>query len=435
MKKMKKITAALIAVSISISSFAVAHASRMSEIDSAAANGEISILYNSTVVTYEDVKPVNTDGRVMIPFRAALESMGAEIEYSEADKKVTAVKGDTQISFTLMDDTIYIDNGGETSTITMDVPMMVVDGRTLVPIRFMSNALGMQVGWDGATQTVMIVDYDECFKNLEEIMPNLMKIQEISNRELELNKDGVELTLNAKGPEEEEISFAISMNAITKDEKMGADGTVSLSGSDFSVENASFDVVLDGTMLYFKTDLFEKAAGMNGEFAALLLSGLSGEWFSVDIAEYSPAETLEIIKMAATNQTPDPGEVFKKLLKSEDDAVLSEVKALAAMFDVYEAMDRKIVIEEKDGAYAFSFTFTDEDLGEDFTEEVKLNISMKGESGKDKETAEAVISAESEDVSVKMTVNAVSEMAAEDETVTVPENATNFVDFLAAMAQ
>lgn len=430
MKRMKKIIAATIAASLSISSFAVAHASRTSEIDSAVSNGEISILYNSTVVIYEDVKPVNTDGRVMIPFRAALESMGAEIEYSETDKKVTATKGDTQISFTLMDDTIYIDNGGEQSTITMDVPMMVQDGRTLVPIRFMSNALGMQVGWDGATQTVMIVDYDECFENLKEIMPNVMKIQEYSNREL--NKGSVELTLKAK-EREEEINFAIGMNAISKDEKMGAKGTVSLAANGLNVENASFDIILDGTMLYFKTDLLEKGADVDNKLVALMLRGLSGEWFRVDIAEYIPAETLEIIKMAAANQTPDTGEVLKKLLNTEGDAFLSDVKTMAAMLDVYEAIDRKIVLEEKDGVYTFSITFTDEDLGDDIPDEVKLNMSMKGESGKDKETAEAVIGVESNGVSFEATVNAVSELAAEDETVTVPENATDFADFLTAM--
>ena len=41
---------------------------------------EIHIVYNDKVVKYDDVKPVNTDGRVMIPFRAALENMGASVD-------------------------------------------------------------------------------------------------------------------------------------------------------------------------------------------------------------------------------------------------------------------------------------------------------------------------------------------------------------------
>lgn len=41
-----------------------------------------------------------------------------------------------------MDDTIYVDNNGSESTVKMDTPMIIVDDRTLVPIRFMSNAFG-----------------------------------------------------------------------------------------------------------------------------------------------------------------------------------------------------------------------------------------------------------------------------------------------------
>ena len=151
---MKKLTTLILTATMMMSSIAinVQAAGRITTIDEALADAsQIHILYNDTVVEYEDVKPVNTEGRVMIPFRAVLEDMGATVEYDDSQRLVTATKGETQIKFTLMDDAIYINNNGVDSTITMDVPMIIVEGRTLVPIRFMSNALGMQVGWDGET--------------------------------------------------------------------------------------------------------------------------------------------------------------------------------------------------------------------------------------------------------------------------------------------
>ncbi len=43
----------------------------------------------------------------------------------------------------------------------------------LVPIRFMSNAFGMQVGWDGDTETVVILDADDYFNEFENSAPNM----------------------------------------------------------------------------------------------------------------------------------------------------------------------------------------------------------------------------------------------------------------------
>ncbi len=108
---MKKIIAAAVAASMVVPCFSVSAAERVKEVSSVYGDkSEIHIVYNDKVVKYDDVKPVNTDGRVMIPFRAALENMGASVDYDDLSRLVTAKKGDTTIKFTLMDDTIYVEN-------------------------------------------------------------------------------------------------------------------------------------------------------------------------------------------------------------------------------------------------------------------------------------------------------------------------------------
>ena len=119
---MKKIIAAAVAASMVVPCFSVSAAERVKEVSSVYGD-------NDKVVKYDDVKPVNTDGRVMIPFRAALENMGASVDYDDSSRLVTAKKGDTTIKFTLMDDTIYVDNNGSESTVKMDTPMIIVDDR------------------------------------------------------------------------------------------------------------------------------------------------------------------------------------------------------------------------------------------------------------------------------------------------------------------
>ena len=73
---MKKIIAAAVVASMVVPCFSVSAAERVKEVSRVYGDkSEIHIVYNDKVVKYDDVKPVNTDGRVMIPFRAALENM------------------------------------------------------------------------------------------------------------------------------------------------------------------------------------------------------------------------------------------------------------------------------------------------------------------------------------------------------------------------
>ena len=182
---MKKIIAFLTACAFTVSSGAAlaAEPSRSAEImQRLQKNPEtISVFYNGMPLEYNDVPPENIDGRVMIPFRAVLEGIGAQVEYSEAENKVTAKKNDTSISFALDGNTIYIDKNGEKSELKMDVPIVVKEGRTLVPIRFMSKAFGMNVGWDGMSQSVLILDKDGLAEEFREIAPNMNKLMSMEN--------------------------------------------------------------------------------------------------------------------------------------------------------------------------------------------------------------------------------------------------------------
>ena len=160
---MKKLITALLSAMMVFAAFsaAVNAQGRSTDINTELKKSdEIHILYNDKMVQYEYVKPIINEDRVMIPFRAALESMGAKVGYNDKNRMVTAKKGNITIRFTLLDSVIHINNNGSESDMEMDVPMIIREDRTLVPIRFMSNALGMQVGWDGITRTVVIMDYD-----------------------------------------------------------------------------------------------------------------------------------------------------------------------------------------------------------------------------------------------------------------------------------
>ncbi|WP_238473349.1 stalk domain-containing protein [Desulforamulus profundi] len=92
---------------------------------------------------YLDVAPIIDQGRTLVPMRKIFERLGAEINWDEATKTVTAVKGELKIELTVGKTTAVV-NG---KNIKLDVPAKVINGRTLVPMRFVGEALGAKVNY------------------------------------------------------------------------------------------------------------------------------------------------------------------------------------------------------------------------------------------------------------------------------------------------
>lgn len=98
-----------------------------------------------------DQPPISRDGRLLVPLRGIFEGLGAEV-VSLPGGRIKATKGSTTVDLTLGSRTAFI-NG---QSVMLEVPAMAIGGRTLVPVRFVSEAMGAEVGWDGATKTVVI---------------------------------------------------------------------------------------------------------------------------------------------------------------------------------------------------------------------------------------------------------------------------------------
>lgn len=100
-----------------------------------------------------DVEPQIVDGRTLVPLRAIFEKLGATVVWDNDLQKATATKGTDVVEITLNNATAY-HNG---AAVTLDVPATIVDNRTLVPARFVAEALNATVTWDQEAQTVYIV--------------------------------------------------------------------------------------------------------------------------------------------------------------------------------------------------------------------------------------------------------------------------------------
>jgi hypothetical protein len=100
-----------------------------------------------------DVPPVLEDDRTLVPMRFLFEKMGETVTWESYTQTATvnAQDGDT-ISFSIDDNTAKVNN----QTKTMDVPARLINEKTLVPLRFLSENLGYNVEWDDETNTAII---------------------------------------------------------------------------------------------------------------------------------------------------------------------------------------------------------------------------------------------------------------------------------------
>lgn len=107
-----------------------------------------------------DVPPVIYEGRTLVPLRVISEYLGASVAWDGQSKTVRVSADGRQIVLKINDSEAQVDK----NTVLLDVPAMIINGRTMVPLRFAGEALMAEVSWDGELKRVDVV------KQLHEIV-------------------------------------------------------------------------------------------------------------------------------------------------------------------------------------------------------------------------------------------------------------------------
>ncbi len=111
----------------------------------------ITVFLDGEQLTF-DVDPVLESGRTLVPMRAIFEALGAKVEWDDVTWTAIATKGDTKIEITI-DSNKMLKNG---EVVELDVPARLIDSRTLVPVRAVSEGMGANVNWDDVLWQVII---------------------------------------------------------------------------------------------------------------------------------------------------------------------------------------------------------------------------------------------------------------------------------------
>ena len=105
--------------------------------------------------------PIVRGGRTLVPTRAIIEAFGGTVDWDNATKTVTLTLEEDFIKLTI-DNPVACFNNNVT---ILDVSPTVINGRTMLPIRFIAESFNLGVGWQNDTRTVYIITngFDDCF--------------------------------------------------------------------------------------------------------------------------------------------------------------------------------------------------------------------------------------------------------------------------------
>jgi len=101
-------------------------------------------------IPHGDQTPIIVDGRTLVPLRVVMERLGFRVEWNQVSSNAHLTRANDVVSVTI-DQSVMFVNG---RSVLLDVPARIVNNRTLVPVRAISEATGMTVDWDGVNRIV-----------------------------------------------------------------------------------------------------------------------------------------------------------------------------------------------------------------------------------------------------------------------------------------
>ena len=164
----------------------------------ALAANPITVKLNESYIDFTDeagniVEPKIINNRTMVPMRKIFEVLGCTINWDGETRTVTAVKEDTNITLQINNDKAILKSADDEETITLDSAPVILNNRTMVPVRFIAESLEKKVGWDPETRTVIIIDLEHIEQKIKEELPLAYELSELIEKNQNQNVQNIDI--------------------------------------------------------------------------------------------------------------------------------------------------------------------------------------------------------------------------------------------------
>lgn len=150
-----------------------------------------------------DTAPIIQNGRTIVPIRAVVENMGGSVEWDNESQTISIYRDDNIVELKINSERAYV-NGEE---YTLDAVPVIINSRTFLPVRFVSEGLGFDVEWNESLQQITITAQNTVTEETTE---------EVTEETTNETADG-ENTVSEAEDKEEDNMIDINLNINGKD--------------------------------------------------------------------------------------------------------------------------------------------------------------------------------------------------------------------------
>lgn len=185
--------------------------------EDASASEQVQIYMGQQKADWEQ-PPYIDNGNTMVPMRALFEKLGFSVTWDDAERTAVASKGDLSISLPI---------GKAAASVNqiqyyLDAVPVIRDGSTYMPLRFVSEAAGAEVLWDGSTRTVTVQPVEDAQQSIRHLIDHVTQSSSFLQRAVAITGgDGIKrnetevmtIQMNGQGSSAEvtfEVGFTVS---------------------------------------------------------------------------------------------------------------------------------------------------------------------------------------------------------------------------------
>ena len=273
----------------------------------------IKVMQDGQYIDFTDsegnvVEPQIINDRTMVPFRKIFNSLGVvdeNIEWIGETSTVKASKDNVEIELQIGNNVAVKSISGETEEIKLDSAPVIVEGRTLVPVRFIAESMNKLVGWDADYRTVIIIDTEKLLNKLEEAIPNYMEVVKLQTTPLnaftsEMVLEGeIEYKNKEEKSENSTLKFVANIDLDKAEDSIAIEIKVKFSGNgamynelkEMGITNIDIAIIAAGNKLYLASSLLGEE--YEGKWLAIEDESISQIILMLNDAYANPVKAIE----------------------------------------------------------------------------------------------------------------------------------------------
>ena len=267
---------------------------------------DIIVQLNGEIIDFTDangdkVEAQIMNDRTMVPMRKIFEVLGAEVEWDGENRIVTGKKEDTEIKLQIGNNIATKKISEETKNIELDVTPTIVNGRTLVPVRFIAESLDKKVGWDAKNRAVIIIDSDEIENKIKNNASNLYEL--LTNKFENPKTYEADLVLNGTIKDSEQSKIKGNMNIKVNETAAEIHLNLNSDEKDFKDIDASMILDIKNYTVYVKSDSIKNSDGM---------------WVKYEFDDEEKESMKRVFDELKTSQELDTKYIFNNLIDEKN---------------------------------------------------------------------------------------------------------------------